>query len=73
MAKPIEIHWNAVKGVLRYLKVTIDYGIKYIDSFDVEMTSYSDSDRAGNLDDQRSTTGYAIGIGSGIVLWSSKK
>jgi protein associated with RNAse G/E len=73
MAKPLEIHWNAAKGVLRYLKGTIDYGIKYTDSFDVELTGYSDSDWAGNSDDRRSTTGYAFGIGSRIVSWSSKK
>jgi protein associated with RNAse G/E len=44
MEKPLENHWNAVKGVLRYLKGTIDYGIKYIDSFDVELIFYSYSD-----------------------------
>jgi hypothetical protein len=73
MTKPLEIHWNVVKGVLRYLKGTIDYGIKYTDSFDVEMTGYSDLDWVGNPDDQRSTTGYSFGIGSGIVSWRSKK
>jgi hypothetical protein len=62
MEKPLEIHWNATKGVLRYLKGTLDYGIKYTDSYWV-----------GNLDDQRSTTGYAFGIGSRTVSWSSKK
>jgi hypothetical protein len=43
MEKPLENHWNVAKGVLRYLKGTIDYGIKYTDSFGVELTSYSDS------------------------------
>ena len=56
-----------------YLKGTLDYGIKYTDAFDVELTGYSDSDWARNLDDRRSTTGYAFGIGSGVVSWSSKK
>jgi hypothetical protein len=73
MAKPHESHWNATKAVLRYLKGTLDYGIKYTDASDVELTGYSDSDWAGNLDDRRSTTGYAFGIGSGVVSWSSKK
>jgi hypothetical protein len=68
-----QVYGKTSKGVLRYLKGTIDYGIKYTDSFDVELTGYLDSDWAGNLDDQRSTTGYAFGIGSGIVSWSSKK
>jgi hypothetical protein len=73
MAKPLESHWNATKGVLRYLKGTIDYGIKYINSLDVELTGYSDSDGVGNPDDQRSTTDYAFGIVSEIVSWRSKK
>jgi hypothetical protein len=73
MEKPHEIHWNAAKVVLRYLKGTLDYGIKYTDASDVELTGYSDSDWAGNLDDRRSTTGYAFSIGSGVVSWSSKK
>jgi hypothetical protein len=37
MAKPLESHWNTTKGVLMYLKGTIDYGIKYTDSIDVEL------------------------------------
>ena len=73
MVKPLERHWNATKAILSYLKGTLDYGIKYTDAFDVELTGYSDSDWAGNPDDRRSTTGYAFGIGSGVVSWSSKK
>ena len=73
MEKPLESHWNEAKGVLRYLKGTLDYGIKYTDSFDVEVTGYSDSDWASNPDDQRSTTGYSFDIGFRIVSWSSKK
>jgi hypothetical protein len=49
MAKPHESHWNATKAVLRYLKGTLDYGIKYTDASDVELTGYSDSDWDGNL------------------------
>jgi hypothetical protein len=73
MVKPQESHWNEAKAVLRYLKGTLDYGIKYTNAFDVELISYSDSDRDGNPYDRRSTTGYAFGIGSGVVSWSSKK
>ena len=51
MAKPHEIHWNATKAVLRHLKGTLDYGIKYTDASDVELTGYSDFDCVGNLDD----------------------
>jgi hypothetical protein len=73
MVKPQEIHWNAAKAVLRYLKGTLDYGIKYTDASDVELTGYSDSDWDGNPDDRKSTTGYVFGIGSRVVSWSSKR
>jgi hypothetical protein len=53
MARPLESHWNAAKWVLKYLKGTLDYGIKFTDSFDVELIGYSDSDWVGNLDDWR--------------------
>jgi hypothetical protein len=73
MAKPHDNHWKAAKRVLRYLKGTIDFGIKYTDEFDVMLARYSDSDWARNLSDRKSTTGYAFRIGSGVVSWSSKK
>jgi hypothetical protein len=73
MVKPQESHWNATKAILMYLKGTLDYGIKYIDTSDVEWTGYLDSDWVGYPYDQRTTTGYAFGIGSRIVSWSSKK
>jgi hypothetical protein len=44
MVKPQEIHWNVAKVVHRYLKGTLDYGIKYIDTSNVELTGYLDSD-----------------------------
>jgi hypothetical protein len=51
MEKPLESHWNATKAVLRYLKGTLDYGIKYTDAYNVELTGYSESDWAGNPND----------------------
>ena len=64
---------NLLKRGMLYLKWTINFGIKYTDSFDVELTGYPNLDWASNLDDKRSTTGYAFSIGSKIVSWSSKK
>ena len=52
MSKPLESHWIAAKGVLRYLQGTLDFGIKYTDSFDARLTSFSDLDWAENLDDR---------------------
>ena len=51
-SNPLENHWAAVKDILRYLQGTLDFGIKYIDSFDVRLTGFSDSDQAKKLDDR---------------------
>ena len=59
--------------VLRYLKGTVNYGLLYIDVFDVQLAGYSDSDWAGNPNDRKSTSGYAFNIGLGVISWSSKK
>jgi hypothetical protein len=45
----------------------------YTDEFDVDLTGFSYSDWAGNIDDRISTSCYAFHIGSGVVSWSRKK
>jgi len=44
MTQTHENHWIVVKGVLRYLQGTSDFGILFFDSFDVNLTCYRDSD-----------------------------
>ena len=73
MTQPHDSHWSAARGVLRYLQGTSDFGILYSDSFDVNLTGYTDSDWVGNLDEKISITGYAFNIGSGVISWCSKK
>ena len=73
MAKPCETHWKVAKHVLIYLKGIVDYGLLYTDVSNVQLEGYFDSNWAGNLDDKKSTFGYAFNIGSGVISWSSKK
>jgi hypothetical protein len=67
-------HWQAVKHLLRYLKGTIDYSITYApDPHSSELFStFSDADHGGCKDTGRSTGGYVVKIGSGVVSWCSK-
>lgn len=51
MSKPLKSHWVAVKYDLIYFQGTLDFGIIYINSFDVRLIGLSDSDWARNLDD----------------------
>ena len=66
---------TAVKRILRYLKGTINIGIKYSPGSNVVPTicGYSDSDWAGDHDDRKSTAGFLFTINNGIISWSSKK
>ena len=39
----------------------------------ISLDVYTDSDFAGSLIDQRSTTGYCIFLAGNLVVWRSKK
>ena len=74
MSCPYESHWLTAKRILRYLKGTTEMGIFYKKGGgSTDVVAYSDSDFAGDLDDQRSTSGYVFFFGSGAVSWASKK
>lgn len=73
MQKHCEGHWSAAKGVLRYLKGTQDFGIKYTQVDDFSLIGYSDSDFNGDKETGVSTSGYAMSLGSGAVSWRSCK
>eukprot|EP00253_Pinus_taeda_P005760 PITA_05760 len=71
--KPCEGHWSVAKRVLRYLKGTQDFGIKYTYVDDFSLIGYSDSDFDGDKETEVSTLGYAMSLGSGGVSWRSHK
>ena len=74
MSRPSKDHWIGVKRVLRYLKGTLMYGLKFsAHEEEPELFGYSDADWAGDVDTRRSTSGYVFQIGSSTVSWSSKK
>ena len=67
-------HWKAVKHVFHYLAGTIDLELEYGPDPTASdlLTVMSDSDLSGNKDNGKSTTGYIIKVGSGVVSWCSK-
>ena len=73
MEAPNSAHWQAGKRILRYIVGTINYGIRYTSSQNVELIEYTDSDFAGSVDDRKSTSGYVFSLGFGAVAWASKK
>lgn len=73
MEKPTEMHLQAAKRIMRYLKGTIKLGVLYGRSGKEELIAFTDSDYAGEIDDRKSTSGYVFRLGTGVVSWSSKK
>jgi len=68
-------HWKAVKHVFRYLKGTVALKLMYGPG-DVKgeerFQTYCDADHGGDIDRRKSTSGYMVKVGSGVVSWSSK-
>ena len=58
----------AAKHILRYLKGTADYGLKYEASQKINLEGYVDSDWVGNAIDRKSTSGCCFSMGSGYDL-----
>lgn len=69
----LDIHWKAVKRILRYLARTPNYGLHLIKSAHLNITGFSNSDWALDIDDHRSTTGYYNYVGQNLISQCSKK
>jgi hypothetical protein len=73
MSKPRHRHWVAAKHVVRYLRGSIAFGLKYSSSGEVLLHGYVDLDWVGSSMDRKSTSGYYFSLGSAMISWSSKK
>ena len=72
MATPSWSYWMAVKRIMRYLKGTVHMRLQ-LGGQNIKLVGYCDADWAGDVNDRRSTTGYAFIFGDGVVSWSSKR
>ena len=68
-----EIHLQAVKHIVRYIKGTIDFDIKFKRVQNFHFHGFSSSDWVGCVDDMRSTSDYCFSFGSGFFSLYSKK
>ncbi|KAK5846698.1 hypothetical protein PVK06_002995 [Gossypium arboreum] len=66
-------HFKAAKRILRYVKGTLSYGVKFEKRNEFKLIGYPDSDWVGSVNDMKSTSGYFFTLGSGFFNWSSKK
>ncbi|XP_019189150.1 PREDICTED: uncharacterized protein LOC109183501 [Ipomoea nil] len=65
--------WNMLKRVLRYVKGTLGFGLCIQKSESIDIHAFFDLDWAGNLDDRKSTSGFAVYLGSNLVSWTCRK
>ncbi|KAL7611324.1 hypothetical protein Lser_V15G14276 [Lactuca serriola] len=74
MEKPQLKHLQAVKVILRYMKGTMDFGIKYSkEKKETTLLGYTDSDHGNDLNDGRSTSGMAYYVNSNLITRTSQK
>jgi histone deacetylase 1/2 len=69
-------HWSAVKRILRYVQSTLSHGLllrPYSTTVAPLFSAFSDADWAGDVDDRRSTGGFAIFYGGNLISWSARK
>nr|GEW59629.1 hypothetical protein [Tanacetum cinerariifolium] len=57
MHDPQEPHFFALKGILRYVRGTLDYGLQLFSSPTIDLVAYSDADWAGCPTTRRLTSG----------------
>ena len=73
MVEPRRVHLIAAKHVMRYLKGTIDYGLKYASDCEISLQGFTDSNWASSVADGKSTSGCCFSLGSAMISWFSRK
>ncbi|GJZ73978.1 retrotransposon protein, putative, ty1-copia subclass [Tanacetum coccineum] len=72
---PGEVHWTAVKNILKYLRNTKDMFLVYGGDTkrELRVSCYTDAGYLTDADDMKSQTGYVFVLNGGAVDWKSTK
>jgi hypothetical protein len=73
MTESRQRHCVVAKNILRYLRGTINYGLRYTSSGGLFLHGHADVDLAGSLVDRKSTFGYCFSLRSTMISLSSWK
>lgn len=73
VSQPSQRDWDAVKRVIKYLKGTSNYKLKFSSQTDLNLVGFVDADWAGDVSDRKSTSGFIFMLGANPILWASKK
>ena len=70
---PIEAHYAIVKMIFTYLKGKSNLALWYDKPNDFTLSTYTDVDWEGNMDDKKSNSDEAFFLGGISVSWLRKK
>ena len=73
MVNPKRIHLMGAKHVMRYLKGTLDYGLRYASNGEIKLHGFTYSYWARSAKDIKRTSRCCFSLGSGMVSWLSRK
>ncbi|GKD62013.1 ribonuclease H-like domain-containing protein [Tanacetum coccineum] len=73
MHDPRELHFSALKRILRYVGGTVDFGLQLYVSATISLVGYTNADWSGCPSTRRSTSGYCVFLGDNILSWSAKR
>ena len=73
MTQPRQVHIIATKHVMRYLKGTIEYGLRFSADCEFKLQGFTDSDWAENVKDRKSTSGCCFNLGSTMISSFNRK
>ena len=66
------VHLIAAKHIMRYLKSTTEYGLKYDTNQNINLEGYVDSDWESSAIDRKSTSRCYFSMISGVISWFGK-
>lgn len=65
--------WNHSKRILKYLKNTMNIGLEYKRSCNLDLSCYVDADWGGDTQDRKSVTGFVFKICDNTLMWVTRK
>ncbi|CAN1745339.1 Retrovirus-related Pol polyprotein from transposon TNT 1-94, partial [Linum perenne] len=71
-SNPSSDHWIALRRVLKYLKGTANWGLKF-KGYPPILEGYTDANWVTSKDDVSSTSGFVFTLGGAAVSWKSTK
>lgn len=73
LSRPNENHVNLVKRIFKYIKGTINFGIRFKSNAALNLECFSDADYAGDADTRKPTSGFVFMFGTGAIAWGSNR